>query len=108
MVDPFEAKIASFFRSKGYYTVVSSGSRGVADIVTLRANEVLLIQCKKRGRISPIEREALRSTADRLHATPVIVQKRRRRIAIETLSLKGLVGESPSIQQLDSLSPVMS
>lgn len=39
-------------RDDGYYVVKSGGSRGPADLVALKPNQTLLIQCKRDGLIS--------------------------------------------------------
>jgi Holliday junction resolvase len=84
-VNPLESKVAKLFRAKGYYTVISAGSRGVADVVAIKQGEVLFIQCKSKGGLSHTERQTLEEWARRVGAKAIAAVKRKRRLRIETL-----------------------
>lgn len=81
----FESKIARMFKEKGYYTIVSAGSRGVADVVALKANEVLFIQCKNNRQLSSLERQQLKQTASAFSAKGLLATHRKRRIIIQEI-----------------------
>jgi Holliday junction resolvase len=83
LTNSFETKIASIFKNKGYYTIISAGSRGIADIVALKPSEILFIQCKKSGGLSLNERQRLRQITSSLNAIGVLATHRKGRILIK-------------------------
>jgi Holliday junction resolvase len=85
LTDHFEGKIARIFRQKGYYTVISAGSRGVADVVAIKAHELLFIQCKRHRNLSINERRKLADTASFLNAKPLIATHKRGRILVKEI-----------------------
>ena len=67
----FEQRVKRYFEKKGYYVVRSAGSKGQIDLVaiptlnsSIRASDVLLIQCKHGAKISKKERDELLDLAD--------------------------------------------
>lgn len=82
VVNAFESKVARLFRAKGYYTVISAGSRGVADVVAIKPGEVLLIQCKSNGSLSSIEEQTLKELAVRVGAKGFAALKKRGRLQL--------------------------
>ena len=38
-VNAFESRIASIFRKRGHYTIVSASSRGIADVIAIKAKD---------------------------------------------------------------------
>lgn len=61
----------------GYFVVKSGGSKGVADLVALKASETLLVQCKNtlslsRGMMRPAERRAFFGVAGSLRASALV------------------------------------
>jgi Holliday junction resolvase len=85
LTNAFESKIARIFKEKGYYTVVSAGSRGVADVVAIRPNEILLIQCKNNGRLSFDEKQRLKQTASTVNAKGLLATHRNGRILVKEI-----------------------
>jgi len=85
LANVFERKIAYIFRERGYYTIVSAGSRGVADVVAVKANETLFIQCKNNRLPSLFERQKLKNVASSLGGKAVIVTHKKRRILIQEI-----------------------
>lgn len=85
MTNAFESKIARIFKEKGYYTVVSAGSRGVADVVAIRPNEILLIQCKNNGGLSFDEKQRLKQTASTVNAKGLLATHRNGRILVKEI-----------------------
>jgi Holliday junction resolvase len=72
----FELRTQSFFASQGYFVVRSAESRGPADLVCLRLDEILLIQCKGGvGRIHDAERIRLIKVAEMIHAKAMLAQE---------------------------------
>lgn len=63
--DYFERQVRDTLESHGYFVIRAAGSKGVADLVALRADKTpALISCKLSGRIDPSERTALLDAAE--------------------------------------------
>jgi Holliday junction resolvase len=82
MINSLECRIARLFRQKGYYTIVSAGSRGAADVVAIKHNEVLFIQCKRNCGISKVEKRRLLYAALQVGAKPIVAISRNRYLSI--------------------------
>ena len=67
-----ERAAKKLLEGSGYYVVRSAGSKGVADMVALKPDEVVLVQCKTDGYLSPGERVAFRGLCVRLGAVCVV------------------------------------
>jgi len=81
-VNLLETKVAKLFRARGYYTTISAGSRGVADVVAIKLGEVLLVQCKSKGSLSNIEKQTLKELAQRIGAKGFAALKRKGRLKL--------------------------
>ena len=57
----------------GYYVVKSAGSKGAADLVAVKAGEILFIQCKLDSYVAPEEWNVLWGLCQRTGAVPVVV-----------------------------------
>ena len=57
----FEWSVIADLQNDGYLTVRAAGSKGETkiDVVAFKSGQILLIQAKRNGRISPAERLAL-------------------------------------------------
>lgn len=71
----FERRIMADLDLNGYFTMRASGSHGIADVVAIKAGEILLVQCKITGTISPADRVALLDLATRAGAVPLIAYR---------------------------------
>jgi len=85
LTNAFESKIARIFKEKGYYTVVSAGSRGVADVVAIRSNEILFIQCKSNGGLSLNEKQRLKHIVSTINAKGLLATHRNGRIVVKEI-----------------------
>jgi len=83
--NPFENRIARRFRDKGYYTVVSAGSRGIADVVAIKANEILFIQCKRNRGLFPAEKQKLKEIASNFNARAYFATHKKGRVLIQEI-----------------------
>lgn len=52
----FESRVREALEGWGWVVFRSGGSRSPVDLVAMKAGEVLLVQCKAGGRMSPRER----------------------------------------------------
>ena len=71
----FERRVARILDADGYFTVRSSGSHGVADIVAIKAGVIMLVQCKINGVLSPADRVALFEVCQRAGAVPLVAYR---------------------------------
>lgn len=61
----FEWKMRDEMMALGAYAVRSAGSKSKIDLIGFFDGVVLLVQCKRDGKISPLEREVLVQVAAR-------------------------------------------
>lgn len=59
-----------------YFVIRSSGSKGPVDLVAFRRPEILFIQCKRTGTLSPKEWNRLGALACKEGAIPLLVSKK--------------------------------
>ena len=71
----FEYSVRDRLKKKGFHVFRSAGSRGIADLVALKAGEVWLVECKLDGVMSPIERIGLIDIAKELGVVPMLAKK---------------------------------
>jgi len=89
----FERKVRDHLYEQGFtYVVRSAGSHGLADLVAMRRDMWLLVQCKIDGNLPPTERELLVELADDVGARAVMAA-RGKRGKIELHKLAGKDGE---------------
>lgn len=60
---------------QGFWVMRSAGSKTVVDLIALREDHALMVQCKLRGLISPDERKELLRVAKLIQAVPVVASK---------------------------------
>lgn len=85
MINSLESRIARIFRQKGYYAIVSSGSRGAADVIAIKHNEILFIQCKRNCGLSETEKQRLLDAAFQVGAKAVVAINRKRHLFITAI-----------------------
>jgi Holliday junction resolvase len=68
----FEWKVRDDLRASGYEVFRSAGSRSPVDLAALTKGHTLLVQCKRDGVISPLERVSLAALAQRVGAKAVV------------------------------------
>lgn len=70
----FEYKVKKELEEQGYYVIRSAGSRGVFDLIAIKWDEVLGIQCKL-GKVSEKEIKEMFEVGSKYGIIPVIVTK---------------------------------
>jgi Holliday junction resolvase len=65
----FERRVGKDLAANGYEVFRSAGSRGKADLVAIKAGQILLVQCKRNGKIPREEWNDLLGLADRIDPT---------------------------------------
>jgi len=85
----FELKVKKLFERQGYVVYRSAGSKGAADLVALKAGEVLLIQVKVNGRLQQKEVQRLLAEARKCKATALLVVWNSKAKRMELRQVKG-------------------
>lgn len=89
----FEHVVRNDLHANGYWVMRSAGSKTKVDLIAIKPGQILLVQCKRDGRISPAERvELLRVAAMIDTAIPVLAHKKPGRAAV---LLDRLTGPGP-------------
>lgn len=79
----FERRVRDYLREIGFVVFRSAGSHTPADLIALKAGEVMLVQCKLDGKISPAERQSLIFLADELQCRVMLAWREGRELKIE-------------------------
>jgi Holliday junction resolvase len=82
----FELRVRKHFESLGWLVWRSAGSRSQADLVALKAGEVVLIQCKLGGVISKQDKERLAMLARELNCRAVLAYRGNNRLILEDVT----------------------
>lgn len=70
----FEYRARDHFRDEGYDVIRSAGSKTKIDLVAIKPGQLVFVQCKKDGKISPAERHTLIRLAWSVGAIPVLAR----------------------------------
>lgn len=73
----FERVVKADLENDGYLVLRSAGSNGVVDLMAVKPGDILMIQAKLSGTISPLERANLLRTASWVGALPIVAYKHR-------------------------------
>jgi len=79
----FERRVRGYLQEIGFVVFRSAGSHTPADLIALKAGEVLLVQCKLDGKISPTERYALSVLGDELQCRVMLAWREGRELKLE-------------------------
>lgn len=71
----FERKVAGLLADDGYLVVRAAGSHGHADLVALKAGQVVLVQCKTSGALPPGEWNPFYEAAERVGAVALLAHR---------------------------------
>jgi Holliday junction resolvase len=86
----FERTIMRTLADDGYWVTRSAGSHSCVDVVAIKAGQLLLIQAKRDGKISPAERASLLNLAALIDcAVPVLAYKEPGHAAVILAELTG-------------------
>jgi len=78
-----ECRVRDLLRRKGYIVVRSAGSRGPVDLLAAKDGQILAIQVRKSGRLTPDEKAVLFKVAEHFRAVPLVATVREGRIVFE-------------------------
>lgn len=87
----FEYAVRDALIGDGYEVLRSAGSKTKIDLVAIKRDELLFVQCKEDGRCSPAERTKLIELAQMVEALPIVALKTHegRRVGIGCRLLTG-------------------
>jgi Holliday junction resolvase len=74
----FERLVKADLEFKGYFVQRSAGSHGPCDLLALRLDDQLAVQCKTNGKLPPAERTKLLALAKVCHLKPVLAWRPKR------------------------------
>jgi len=80
----FEYQVRDQLERLGYWVVRQSRS-AFPDLIALKRGEILLVECRLRGRLTNMERKRLMELAERLGARPLLAYREGRRLILEEL-----------------------
>lgn len=72
----FEYAVRDHLRTNGYDVIRSAGSKTKVDLVAIKTGQVLLVQCKLDGKISPTERTELVRIASAAGGWPIVASRK--------------------------------
>lgn len=72
----FEWRTRSVLRDAGYEVIRAAGSKTKADLLAIKAGELLFIQCKRTALPSPAERRALLHMTEHLVGAHALIARR--------------------------------
>ena len=79
----------------GYWTIRAAGSKGAADIVAIKAGQLIFIQCKRSGVMAPAERAVLLDLATMFKGIPLCARWVKAGRAARTVEFRQLTGPGP-------------
>ncbi len=85
----FEYRVRDYLRKDGY-VVIRQAKSSFPDLYAIRLNDdrqhdIRIVECRVDGYLSPRERHELLEIADKIQATPMIAQRRGRKLILRTL-----------------------
>lgn len=92
----FERKVKVDLQAHGWFVVRSAGSHGPVDLVAQAPGpSVAWIQCKRDGRMSSEDQDALINLALAFNAIPVLAYKEKKEVCYAELFAEGIMDWSP-------------
>ena len=84
----FERMVVADLRKHGYIAERVAGSHSPADIHAFKSGQVVFVQCKRDGRLSPDEWNGFLDYCNKASAVPVMASKAQRGISYHRLTAK--------------------
>ncbi len=79
----FEYRVRDYFIERGYFVLRSAGSRSPLDLVCLKAGEMIIVQCKRDGRLGKVEREHLIALGEEFGCQVQLVSREGRKLKLQ-------------------------
>ena len=90
-----ECEARNVLRDNGYAVIRSASSKTPVDLVAFKVGEMLFVQCKRAGKMSPADRDALLLLCGVAQATPLMARWRKDGRAARTVEFAELTGPGP-------------
>ncbi|MEM3006195.1 MAG: hypothetical protein QXJ79_05720 [Candidatus Bathyarchaeia archaeon] len=81
----FEYRVKRHLEGMGYTVFRAGGSRSPADLLAMKRGELLLVQCRTGGYLSPRRRDRLRILAENLGARAILAHRKKGNLTLEEL-----------------------
>lgn len=95
-----EHRIKKKFLEKGFFVIRAAQSKGLADLVCVRHDMVIFIQCKLGGVIGPEEWNLFYDQCLRVEAEPVIALSKERKTRILKILEHKKPGEKKRLEEI--------
>lgn len=70
-----EYRVKDFLTDNGYWCIRAASSKGIADLVAMKAGETLMVSCKTKTLPGPAERVELVRVARMVGAVPIVATR---------------------------------
>ena len=90
-----ECATRDVLRENGYAVIRSASSKTAVDLIAFKIGEMLFVQCKRSGTMSPADRRSLTQLATIAQATPITARWRKDGRAARTVEFAELTGTGP-------------
>lgn len=70
----FEYKVRDALKARGYFVLRSAGSKSPVDLAALSHTGILLVQCKRSGKLGIAEWNRLYELAESVNAMPLMAE----------------------------------
>ena len=91
----FECATRDNLRDDGYEVIRSAGSKGKIDIVAMKSQQLLFVQCKLNGLCPPSERKEIIRLARLVNAFPIVAYQYKEGRAAAEVRYRRLTGSGP-------------
>ena len=81
----FERRVRDYFAKQGCAVFRSAGSHSPADLIVLKAGEVILVQCQLDKYFAPNKRQALIILGEELDCQVCLAWREKRKLRLEVL-----------------------
>jgi Holliday junction resolvase len=71
----FEKRVMNHLESEGYFCLDRRGSHGPIDVAAIKVNQILGIQCKTDGALSPLDWNNLRLVCTTFGMVPILAER---------------------------------
>lgn len=82
----FERRVKALLEGEGFAVVRSAGSHSPADLVAMRKGELVIIQCKRDGRLAPSEWNGFVEFCVKAGGVPILASVDGRKVLLERIT----------------------
>lgn len=91
----FECMTRDALKDDGYEVIRSAGSKGKVDLIGLKSQQLLFVQCKLNGLCPPAERRAVIRLSGLVNALPLVAYRHKDGRSAAVVRYRRLTGAGP-------------